>query len=54
MGTIAKCFLDVGELDSALYYVQKVDVVRSPGEDPWGYTFSNGSLATVYAARRET
>ncbi len=53
MGMIAKCFLERGELDSALYYAQKVDMVPSPGKDPWGYTHSNGVLATVYTARRE-
>ncbi|MEO8591617.1 MAG: hypothetical protein ABI432_19705 [Flavobacteriales bacterium] len=53
MGILARYFLDRGELDSALYYVQKVDQVRSPGDDPWGYAHANGALALVYAARHE-
>ena len=50
---LARCYLDKGDLDSALFYVQKVDMIRSPAQDPWGYAYSNGALATVYAARHE-
>ncbi|MBP6390787.1 MAG: hypothetical protein KA175_02060 [Flavobacteriales bacterium] len=53
MGMLAKYYLVQGDLDSALYYVKQVDMVGSPGDDPWGYANSNGALATVYAARRE-
>ena len=53
MGMLARCYLERGELDSALYYVQKVDMFKVPGDDPYGYTSSNGALATVYAARQE-
>ncbi len=53
MGMLSRYFMDKGELDSALYYAQKVDMVRSPGDDPWGYAHANGALATVYAARHE-
>ncbi|MBK6539734.1 MAG: hypothetical protein IPG10_00295 [Flavobacteriales bacterium] len=53
MSMLARCYLDKGDLDSALFYVQKVDMIRSPAQDPWGYAYSNGALATVYAARHE-
>ena len=53
MGTLAQYYLGRGELDSALYYAQKVDMVRSPADDPWGYAHANGALAAVYAARQE-
>ena len=53
MGTLAQYYLGRGELDSALYCAQKVDMVRSPGDDPWGYAHANGALAAVYAARQE-
>ncbi len=53
MGTLAKYFLDKGDLDSALFYAKQVDMIASPELDPWGYAFSNGALATVYAARHE-
>jgi tetratricopeptide (TPR) repeat protein len=53
LATIARCFIDRGELDSALYYTKQVEMVDAPSEDPWTYTYSNGSLATVYAARKE-
>ena len=53
LSTIARVFMDRGELDSALYYTKQVEMVSSPGEDPWTYTYSNGALAQVYAARHE-
>ncbi|MBL7983617.1 MAG: hypothetical protein JNM91_01400 [Flavobacteriales bacterium] len=53
LSTMARCFLDQGELDSALYYTKQVEMVDSPGDDPWTYTYSNGALALVYAARKE-
>ncbi|MEO8066316.1 MAG: hypothetical protein ABI599_01360 [Flavobacteriales bacterium] len=53
MGTLAKYYLDKGDLDSALFYAQKMDMIASPELDSWGYAFSNGALATVYAARHE-
>ena len=53
LSTMARCFMDKGDLDSALYYTKQVEMVDAPGEDPWTYTYSNGALAAVYAARRE-
>ena len=53
LSTIARVFMDRGELDSALYYTKQVEMVDTPGEDPWTYAFSNGALAQVYAARHE-
>jgi tetratricopeptide (TPR) repeat protein len=53
LSTIARVFMDRGELDSALYYTKQVEMVGSPGVDPWTYTYSNGALAAVYAARKE-
>ena len=53
LSTLARVFMDRGELDSALYYTKQVEMVDSPGEDPWTYAYSNGALATVYAARHE-
>ncbi|MBK6341270.1 MAG: hypothetical protein IPF41_01445 [Flavobacteriales bacterium] len=53
LSTIARVFMDRGELDSALYYTKQVEMVDSPGEDPWTYAYSNGALAQVYAARHE-
>ncbi|MBK7946556.1 MAG: hypothetical protein IPJ85_15225 [Flavobacteriales bacterium] len=53
LSTIARVFMDRGELDSALYYTKQVEMVNTPGEDPWTYAFSNGALAAVYAARHE-
>lgn len=35
MGMLAKYYLVQGDLDSALYYVKQVDMVGSPGDDPW-------------------
>jgi len=54
LSTIARVFMDRGELDSALYYTKQVEMVSSPGEDPWTYAYSNGALAAVYAARHES
>lgn len=53
LSTMARVFMDRGELDSALYYTKQVEMVDSPAEDPWTYAYSNGALAAVYAARHE-
>ena len=53
LSTIARCFMDKGDLDSALYYTKQVEMVDAMGEDPWTYTYSNGALGLVYAARHE-
>jgi tetratricopeptide (TPR) repeat protein len=53
LATVARYFMDRGELDSALHYTKQVEMPGSPGEDPWTYTYSNGALAAVYAARHE-
>ncbi|MBL7952557.1 MAG: hypothetical protein JNM62_12655 [Flavobacteriales bacterium] len=53
LSTMARVFMERGELDSALYYTKEVEMPGSPGEDPWTYAYSNGALAAVYAARHE-
>ena len=53
MSILAKCYLERGDLDSALYYARKGDVLRTPGKDPFGYANFQLVLAAVYAARGE-
>jgi len=53
LSTMARVFMERDELDSALYYTKQVEMPGSPGEDAWTYTYSNGALALVYAARHE-
>ena len=53
MSILAKCHMDRGDLDSALYYARKADVLKAPGTDPYGYCSYQFTLATVHAARGE-
>ena len=53
MSVLAKCYLERGDLDSALYYARKADVLKAPGKDPFGYANYQLVLAAVYAARGE-
>lgn len=53
MSILAKCHMDRGDLDSALYYARKADVLKVPGIDPYGYCSFQNALATVHAARGE-
>lgn len=54
MSILARCHLDRGDLDSALYYARKADVLKAPGADPFGYANYQNTLAAVHAARAET
>ncbi|MEO8734870.1 MAG: hypothetical protein ABI373_11115, partial [Flavobacteriales bacterium] len=36
MSVMTKCYLELGNLDSALYCAQQADIVKRPGEDPYG------------------
>jgi len=53
MSILARCHLDRGDLDSALYYARKADVLKVPGLDPFGYSNFQLVLASVHAARGE-
>ena len=53
MSVMTKCYLELGKLDSALYCAQQADIVKRPGEDPYGYSGYQGNLGAVYAARHE-
>ncbi|MBL7952558.1 MAG: tetratricopeptide repeat protein [Flavobacteriales bacterium] len=53
MSILARCHLELGDLDSALYYARKADVLKVPGNDPYGYANFQLTLATVHAARGE-
>ena len=53
MSILARCHLERGDLDSALYYARKADVLKEPGNDPYGYANYQFTLATVHAARSE-
>ena len=53
MSVMSKCYLELGNLDSAFYYAQQADIVKEPGKDPYGYSSYQGTLAAVYAARKE-
>ena len=53
MSILARCHLGRGDLDSALYYARKADVLKAPGSDPYGFSNFQLTLASVYAARKE-
>ncbi len=53
MSILARCHMDLGDLDSALYYARKADVLKVPGADPYGYSNFQLTLANVHAARGE-
>jgi len=45
--------MERGDLDSALYYARKADVMKVPGVDPYGYAMFQLRLGEVHAARAE-
>ena len=53
MSILARCHMERGDLDSALYYARKADVLKVPGTDPYGYANFQLTLANVHAARVE-
>ena len=53
MSILARCHMELGDLDSALYYARKADVLKVPGTDPYGYSMFQLVLASVHAARGE-
>jgi tetratricopeptide (TPR) repeat protein len=53
MSILARTHLERGDLDSALYYARKADVLKVPGTDPFGYALFQLTLAYVHAARGE-
>ncbi|MBK7554952.1 MAG: tetratricopeptide repeat protein [Flavobacteriales bacterium] len=53
MSILAKCYMERGDLDSALYYARQADVMKEPGTDPYGYANFQLTLANVHAARAE-
>ena len=53
MSILARCHMERGDLDSALYYARKADVLKVPGNDPYGYANFQLTLAVVHAARGE-
>jgi len=53
MSILARCHMERGDLDSALYYARKADVLKVPGTDPYGYSNFQLILANVHAARGE-
>ena len=53
MSMLAKCYMERGDLDSALYYARQADVMKEPGTDPYGYANFQLTLANVHAARAE-
>jgi len=53
MTILARCHMDRGDLDSALYYARLADVMKEPGTDPYGYAAYKLIMATVHAARGE-
>ena len=54
MTILARCHMDLGDLDSALYYARLADVMKVPGTDPYGYATYKLIMATVHAARGES
>lgn len=54
MSILARCHMDRGDLDSALYYARLADVMKVPGTDPYGYASYKLIMATVHAARGES
>ena len=53
MTILARCHMDRGDLDSALYYARLADVMKAPGTDPYGYAGYKLIMANVHAARGE-
>lgn len=53
MSILARCHMDRGDLDSALYYARMADVMKAPGTDPYGYAGYKLIMANVHAARGE-
>jgi len=53
MSILARCHMDRGDLDSALYYARLADVMKEPGTDPYGYAAFKLTMAVVHAARGE-
>ena len=53
MTILARCHMDRGDLDSALYYARLADVMKVPGTDPYGYATYKLIMAAVHAARGE-
>ena len=53
MTILARCHMDRGDLDSALYYARLADVMKVPGTDPYGYAAYKLIMANVHAARGE-
>ncbi|HRH39296.1 MAG TPA: tetratricopeptide repeat protein, partial [Flavobacteriales bacterium] len=53
MSVMARCYLELGQLDSAYYCAREADIIKEPGKDPYGYSHYQGILAAVYAARKE-
>jgi len=53
MTILARCHMDRGDLDSALYYARLADVMKAPGTDPYGYAAYKLIMANVHAARGE-
>ena len=54
MSILARCHMELGDLDSALYYARLADVMKVPGTDPYGYATYKLIMATVHAARGES
>lgn len=53
MTILARCHMDRGDLDSALYYARLADVMKVPGTDPYGYAGYKLIMAAVHDARGE-
>ena len=53
MTILARCHMDRGDLDSALYYARLADVMKVPGTDPYGYAAYKLIMAAVHDARGE-
>jgi len=53
MTILARCHMNRGDLDSALYYARLADVMKVPGTDPYGYAAYKLIMANVHAARGE-
>jgi tetratricopeptide (TPR) repeat protein len=53
MSILARCHMELSDLDSALYYARLADVMKVPGTDPYGYAGYKLIMATVHAARGE-
>ena len=53
MSVMARCYLELDQLDSAYYCAREADIIKEPGKDPYGYSHYQGILAAVYVARKE-